>query len=452
MSTTAAVPFSGELDDELLKQAFGAPGSGASSAPVRTASNPTPVEGTHIPGVQPNGGDDAVKQAMAASATRMPQAPPQDDQLSNLIQQRQQAGQPLDRTNPKYKMGLGGRIAGSLANFASGVAGKGVAVDVGPGAMNSRYYNDTIDRMNQAKNLDTTIGNREKLDEQNRKEFDSATKQAFESQVASARGDTARARQATADAQQQTADVKQQLADQKGRDISWDATRKRFMQNGKIYVPKTIEEGASLEAAHGLTGYYTKLWSQERKNNSGSGSLADELARERMEAQRQKNLSGVQKDIDTAVTRHKAALQKRFDALQFKVDSQEIDPKTPEGAKAYNDAMAGIERDDYKGMTTLGQQFADRTKRFGETVEAPKPRAWEQSFLSPDERAKLLGENVKADKAATPPATPKAALASSGKTGSYKFNYVSKDGKTKIGSNDGTSWFDKSTGKAYRAK
>jgi hypothetical protein len=52
----------------------------------------------------------------------------------------------------------------------------------------------------------------------------------------------------------------------KSREITYDPKTKRFMQNGKTYLPKTVEEGASLEAGNGIEGHYSKLWNAERKN------------------------------------------------------------------------------------------------------------------------------------------------------------------------------------------
>jgi hypothetical protein len=47
------------------------------------------------------------------------------------------------KTLPQYRMGIGHRILGTLANFANGFAGNHAApIYVGPGALNQRYYQD----------------------------------------------------------------------------------------------------------------------------------------------------------------------------------------------------------------------------------------------------------------------------------------------------------------------
>lgn len=47
-----------------------------------------------------------------------------------------------DSNDPKYKMGIGGRILGAIANFGSGMRGKGPLVYTGKGALNGQYYQD----------------------------------------------------------------------------------------------------------------------------------------------------------------------------------------------------------------------------------------------------------------------------------------------------------------------
>jgi hypothetical protein len=55
----------------------------------------------------------------------------------------------IDPNDPKYKMGIGGRIMGTVANFLSGMARQGPAVYTGKGAVNSRYYRDEGNRLRQ---------------------------------------------------------------------------------------------------------------------------------------------------------------------------------------------------------------------------------------------------------------------------------------------------------------
>lgn len=51
------------------------------------------------------------------------------------------------KTLPQYRMGIGHRILGTLANFANGFAGnRAQPIYVGPGALNNRYYQDEQQR------------------------------------------------------------------------------------------------------------------------------------------------------------------------------------------------------------------------------------------------------------------------------------------------------------------
>jgi hypothetical protein len=65
------------------------------------------------------------------------------------------------KTLPQYRMGIGHRILGTLANFANGFAGNHAApIYVGPGALNQRYYQDEQARQ---QNLANALRQREEL-------------------------------------------------------------------------------------------------------------------------------------------------------------------------------------------------------------------------------------------------------------------------------------------------
>jgi len=81
------------------------------------------------------------------AGTTTPRMPPEapvgskNPNLVDLLRQQADYGKPLDRKavdpntgKPIYKMGWGQRVLGTVANFASGFAGKGPVVDIGPGA------------------------------------------------------------------------------------------------------------------------------------------------------------------------------------------------------------------------------------------------------------------------------------------------------------------------------
>lgn len=167
------------------------------------------------------------------------------------------------------------------------MSGGGVVKRIGPGAPNRKYFQDQADRTQQAGNLDTAITNREKLNDENRKGFDSAVKQAYESQLGSAREDTAAARAGTAKAQQETADVKQQLADSKTNPIDQrikDADRMGLKDNERrMYI-------ANGKLPEGLTPYQKGLLDQ------GNQRLDIERQREKDQAARARGNAPTFKD------------------------------------------------------------------------------------------------------------------------------------------------------------
>lgn len=97
-----------------------------------------------------------------------------DDQLQQEGQVNQKTRTPLASANPKYRMGIGQRILGSLVNFANGFSGgKLPNVYVGPGAVNRRYYQDERQREDDAaasddrlKTLHTAEENQDQLHDQ----------------------------------------------------------------------------------------------------------------------------------------------------------------------------------------------------------------------------------------------------------------------------------------------
>jgi hypothetical protein len=244
-------------DDNLMRRAMS---SGVSTIP-NSAPNAPAVSGGPSP---------STIAPVLDKSTAMPPAPT-NLRLGDLIQQRAHAGQPIDRNDPKYKMGTGMKVLGTVGNFLSGFGGsKREPTYVGSGATNARYARDESQQKKTLANLDTEIGSTEKLNTENESLFRDATRQAYDAQMGQAREDTAQARKGTAAAQLETAKVRQQAEADKAsqREITYDPKTKRFQQGGKTYVPKTIEEGASLEAANGIKGRYSEMWGAERKNQS----------------------------------------------------------------------------------------------------------------------------------------------------------------------------------------
>ncbi|HEV2962485.1 MAG TPA: hypothetical protein VG649_11710 [Candidatus Angelobacter sp.] len=80
------------------------------------------------------------------------------NQAQKERQVNQQARVPVDRHDPKYRMGIGQRILGSLVNFGSGFSNSHLpTVYVGPGAVNRRYYQDQQQREDDAAASDSWL-------------------------------------------------------------------------------------------------------------------------------------------------------------------------------------------------------------------------------------------------------------------------------------------------------
>jgi hypothetical protein len=185
----------------------------AAPAPAEDVAAPTlpPIDPTKLPD-SIAGMRNTVSQPSGSEMMARTQAPPQNMRRADLIQKEAELEKPIDpRTTDAsgkqiYRMGNGQRVLQSIGNFLTGFGtkGQGPVTYVGPGATNNRYATDEAMRQGNLRSAQTELGEQEKLDESNRKLFDSATKQAYETEIGAAR-------QGTAAAQQETADTKRML-------------------------------------------------------------------------------------------------------------------------------------------------------------------------------------------------------------------------------------------------
>lgn len=325
--------------------------AGNTAAP---SSAPTDTPSLTIPGSStPNGG----KPLDLSSTTRQfPPAPPSPQTtMGELLQKRAAIGSPIPirdtsgKMDPKYRMGFGQRLLGTVANFGSGLAGRGPVAQVGPGATNTRYSQDEAQRQGNVANLDTQIGQQEKLGDENRKLFEAANKQAYDSTIGAARGETAAA-------QQETASARSALADEKARSDKANEDRKsqedqntpapnqrpslqKNPATGKVelmvktkggqlvpYTPKTAEEGALLgdPNARMMFNYMHRKSGGKDENNQELNGLS---AAEQRDFKNRTKLND--KKIDSL-------MGARRDAVLFKQDTKDIDKQL---------ADAQVERD-----------------------------------------------------------------------------------------------------------
>ena len=87
-----------------------------------------------------------------------PSVPQMDPDYGNIKTNYEKNMQPIDPTKPEYHMGIGGRIMGTLANFLSGMGGRGPTVYTGKGATNNRYDQDERVRLDNEAAYRTRLG------------------------------------------------------------------------------------------------------------------------------------------------------------------------------------------------------------------------------------------------------------------------------------------------------
>jgi hypothetical protein len=208
----------------------------ATPAPVMPAEPPPDVKPTFDPKLMPDG-------ILSGITTPQPPTPPtgsQNPNLANLAKQQAQVSTPINpmdpatgKTKPQYKMGLGQRILGTLANAASGFARDGSApAYVGPGATNWRFGREEAARQGKLEGINTQIKTQEQLDSENEKLYRDATRQAYETQVGEARKETAGAQAENSATKASLADSQRQL----------NEARANKLDNATPPEPKTTDE------------------------------------------------------------------------------------------------------------------------------------------------------------------------------------------------------------------
>jgi hypothetical protein len=260
--------------------------------------------------------------------------------LADLAREQAMYGKPLDPSavdpatgKSKYKMGVGGKILGSLTNFASGFSKNPSTVYVGPGATNSRYARDESMREGNLANINTQIGTQKTLDTENEKQYEDAIKQAYEGQVGDARIRTAEAIESRAATAGELADTKEKLSKTQG-DLNearankaqnaaptnefsgWYSSFKQ--ENGRNPTAKEIQ---SFELQKARAGKDTTAADTQKAIQVAEykGRQLDSLDRQK-EGERTKRYAEVDKDVTTKYNPEKLAAARKAvdDALDTK--------------------------------------------------------------------------------------------------------------------------------------
>lgn len=124
----------------------------------RTSTNPASTQAQPVIGALP--GVDAYNQQAIGNIVGSMDGGRQwlDNQMQHESEANRELHKPLDSGDRKYRMGIGQRILGSLVNFGNGFSRSGLpTVHVGPGAVNSRYYQDERQREDDASASDARL-------------------------------------------------------------------------------------------------------------------------------------------------------------------------------------------------------------------------------------------------------------------------------------------------------
>ena len=389
----APVQGAEDLNVDRQPKSFGQRISGGGQAQQQPQQKPQ-GDGIKPPSIDMPKEASPMPAVLDKSRETAPPAPSSTNTLGPLVQRRAAAATPIDPSDPQYKMPLWQRIVGSLTNAANGFGRTGAApIYVGPGATNQRFARDKSIQQQNVANLDTQIGQQEKLDDSNRKLEEAMNKSAYEQRIADARNATSEAQQQRAETDEKykadKANWEQQLADAKSAGIDVDPKTGKFMKNGSVYVPKNVEEGASLEAAFGVkNGQYSKLWGQERKNqpitvNTGQKdeaktvTVGNEVRQFNPKTGRYDIVVGPAKQSgrgSSATFKDRAAVDKYsnswytkrqndYNAQRNKINNSKIDDKEKQAQIADLDALDKQQK----------SEFEDRKKGYYDALSGGKP-------------------------------------------------------------------------------
>lgn len=363
---------------------------------------------------------------------------PYQQRIDAKMTEKAQASQPNDVHDKKYRMGIGMRILGSLANAMQGFGGHGgEPVHVGPGALNNRYYQDEGVREKRLAALGTELTDLQKEQEEGRKQYGTEETARARNETAAARQQSAQAAETTAEARKDAAEARKQLDEQNLADVTYDANTKRFVRNGKTYLPKTIEQGATLEAAFGINGYYTKLWGQERKNQPATPRQPTELElwqqAFKSEHGRAPNADEIvqRKQINRTTFKDKAGVDK-YSNDWYDKERKGVDQAKKNWKSLNPDAS---EQEAQHGYQAIENQYRDRAAKF----EQEKQGYYDQT-----------GGGART---ANPPArNAQSAPTQQTQKAGKDYTHYGKNPRTqqRIGSDDGVKWYDVKTGKPYQ--
>jgi hypothetical protein len=328
-----------EEDEQLLplseeeRPTLGARIAGTAPPPVIAAAPDAPPP-MPKPNIDMSKMPDAVKMLTGPASIPTPPTGSNNPQLADLAKKQATLSAPINpvdpathKTKPEYRMGIGQRILGTIANAATGFEGRGGdAVRVGPGATNNRFAREEAQRQGELSGVNTQIGTQQKMDTENERMYRDAIRQAYESQIG-------QARIGTSEAQKETADVRQELAKFK---TSQGPTNK---------VADETAERTEVANKMGLKG-------EERKSYILTGKLPGEGREPRQPTELDAWMSAFKRDNGRPPTADEIA-NRKANKPATRADFDKVEQRKTkalkDAEKAYNKAVEDIPVNDVEG-------------------------------------------------------------------------------------------------------
>jgi hypothetical protein len=238
---------------------------------------------------------------------------------------------------PKYRMGWGQRLIGTLANAATGFSGRGgPLVYVGPGATNWKYDREENLRGQRLAGVQSDLSEQEKLETSQERSYSDTVKGSYDAAMADARRQLGLAAEENAGTRASLADSQRQLNLARANKADADPSDHRLTladEYGLKGQARTdyILTGRLPKEMMGAGRQPTELetWMTAFRRDNGRQPTADEIANRR--SNRASLADRIERDKDTALQRAEDKAAKRIGYLSDPLHT--FDPTDPRPLK-----------------------------------------------------------------------------------------------------------------------